>query len=259
MNYNRLSALFLFLFLLGTGGAKADTAREQAAGFFDQGNADYQKGNYESAESRYRQILDLGIDSGSIYYNLGNACFKQKKLGEAVYFWEKAQQKLPSDREIKENLELARLLLVDRIEVPPNPLPVQLLTRAAELLTIEQEALLVLALFLVTNILLSLYLFKKNSSRAFRALLACFCAGILFLIFTCSLSWKIYERDFRKNGVVIEQRVDVRSGPGKENITVFTIHEGIKVRVHGSTNGWYQISLPNGWNGWLPQDDIRIL
>jgi tetratricopeptide (TPR) repeat protein len=259
MRNNKLLFFFLLFFVLGMGGASADTIQEQAAGLFARGNAEYQKGNYESAEHYYRQILDLGIDSGPIYYNLGNACFKQKQLGEAIYFWEKAKQKLPSDREIEENLELASLLLVDRIEIPPDPLPVQFLNRVAGLLTIEREAWLVLALFIAANILFSAYLLAKNPRHAFRALLACFGAGILFLIFSCSLSWKIYERDFKKNGVVIEQKVDVRSGPGTGNITVFTIHEGIKVRVHGSTNGWYQISLPNGWNGWLPQDYIRIL
>jgi len=87
----------------------------------------------------------------------------------------------------------------------------------------------------------------------------CLGIGLLFMIFACSLSWKIYDQDFRQKGVVIGQKVDVRSGPGLENIAVFTIHEGIKVRVHGSANGWYQISLSNGWSGWLPQNDLRIL
>ena len=42
--------------------------------------------------------------------------FKQKRLGEAIYYWEKARHKLPADQEIQENLELANLLIVDRIE-----------------------------------------------------------------------------------------------------------------------------------------------
>jgi hypothetical protein len=32
----------------------------------------------------------------------------------------------------------------------------------------------------------------------------------------------------------------------------------MKARVHASANGWYQISLPNGWNGWLPQETVGI-
>jgi uncharacterized protein YgiM (DUF1202 family) len=83
--------------------------------------------------------------------------------------------------------------------------------------------------------------------------------GFLFIVTAGSLSWKIHVNENRKEGVVIEQKVDIRSGPGNENITVFTIHEGTKVRVLGSGNGWHQISLPNGWSGWLPQPCLRIL
>jgi len=243
----------------GIGCAIADDVQEQATGLFARGNAAYQEGAFERAEQHYRQILDLGIESGPIYYNLGNSCFKQKRLGEAVYFWEKAKQTLPGDREIEENLELASLLLVDRIEIPPDPLPLEWLKRVMGLLTISQEVWIVLAFFFATNILFTLYLLLKNPRNAFRALIVFFGTGVLFLIFAGSLSWKVYERDYRRSGVVVEQKVDVLSGPGLDNITVFTIHEGIKVRVHGSTNGWLQISLPNGWNGWLPQDTIRIL
>jgi len=258
----RTKSLLLFLCCLvfqGMNSANAVPVREDPSRIFAAGNAEYQKGDYASAERSYRKIIDSGIDSGSVYYNLGNACFKQKRLGEAIYYWEKARQKLPSDREIRENLELAGLLLVDRIEVPTDPLPLRFLLRMAGFLTIGQALRLVLLLFIAANAFFAIYLLAKTPRFAFRALIACFGIGILFLISAASLSWKIYERDFRKAGVVIEQKVDVKSGPGSENITIFTIHEGINVRVHESSNGWYQISLPNGWNGWLPQDDVRIL
>ena len=116
-----------------------------------------------------------------------------------------------------------------------------------------------LVLFVTANVLFSIYLLVKKSRMSSRALSGCLAAGILFLIFTGSLSWKIYEQNYRKKGIVIEQKVDVRSGPGAENIAVFTIHEGIKVRVHESSNGWCQISLPNGWSGWMKKDYLRIL
>ena len=67
------------------------------------------------------------------------------------------------------------------------------------------------------------------------------------------------DRKYRRQGVIVEQNVDVRSGPGKENITVVTVHEGIVVQVRSESNGWYQISLPNGWSGWLPGSSVRIL
>jgi tetratricopeptide (TPR) repeat protein len=252
-----LVGAFLCLAVIRNGAGAQN--REDLASLFTQGNSEYQEGNFEAAEQHYRRILDAGVDSGPVYYNLGNACFKQKRLGYAIYYWEKALQKLPTDHEIQENIDLARLMIVDRLETPEEPPPIRFLKRVSTMLTITQESWLLLALFVVSNALFALYLLTKNPRRSYRALIGCLVVGFLFVLVGCSLSWKIYERDYRKEGIVVEQKVDVRSGPGDENVTVFTIHEGIKVRVLQSNNGWCQVSLPNGWNGWLQQEFIRVL
>jgi uncharacterized protein YgiM (DUF1202 family) len=166
---------------------------------------------------------------------------------------------MPGDRDIRENLELANLLLVDRIDTSADSLPSRFLSGIPALLTIAQGTWLVLSLFVIANILFALFLLLKNPNNSHRALLGCVAVCVLVAILACFLAWQIYEQDFSKKAIVVEQKVDVRSGPGIENIAVFTIHEGIKVRVHESSNGWYQISLPNGWNGWLKQIAIRIL
>jgi tetratricopeptide (TPR) repeat protein len=229
-----------------------------AAGTFARANAEYQSGNYESAERLYLQVLGAGYEGGALYFNLGNACFKQKRLGDAVYYWEKAKERLPADREIRENLELANLLIVDRIEASADPIPLRALSGISGLLAIPQATGLALTLFVAANILFSLYLLLKNPRNAYRALLGCIGVSILFAVFACSLAWRIYEHDFRKKGIVVAQKIDIRSGPGDENIAVFTLHEGTKVRVHESNHGWYQISLPNGWSGWLQQKSLRV-
>jgi tetratricopeptide (TPR) repeat protein len=232
--------------------------QDEPATLFSRGNSEYQKGNYAAAEYFYLQILSAEAESGAVYYNLGNACFKQKKLGSAIYYWEKAQQQAPADNDIKDNLQLAGLMIVDRIETKSDPFPLRMLSAMQSFLSIRQTGWIVLALFVGANLFFSLYLISK-SRNSFRALLVAFVFAILLIAFGISLSWKIYQQDYVRQGIVVEQKADVRSGPGQENIAVFTIHEGIKVRVLSTTGGWYQISLPNGWNGWLPRDYLRIL
>jgi tetratricopeptide (TPR) repeat protein len=239
--------------------AHAQPAQPYLQQLFDQGNSEYQKGNYGSAEQCYRQILNSGAESGPLYYNLGNVSFKQKRIGESIYYWEKALQIMPADRETQGNLELANLLRVDRIEIPATPLPLKILDRMQGLLTIDQMSALVIILFIAVNVLFSFYWLAKHPRFASFALIGGFIIGFLFILSVSSLSWKMYASAHRKEGIVIERQADIRSGPGNENIAVFSIHEGIKVRVLGSSNGWHQISLPNGWNGWLPQSSLRIL
>jgi hypothetical protein len=226
---------------------------------FDRANAQYRTGDFAGAERSYRALLAAGMNNGPVLYNLGNACFKQKKLGEAIYYWERALRQMPGDPEVRANLELANLLILDRIEQEPEPLLLRLVDRAAHLLTVNQESGLVLLALAAANALFSLYLFGRTSRVAFRAFAGSCVAGALALLFASALAWNVYDQVSRREAVVVEQRVDIRSGPGVENITVVTVHEGIKVQVRGGVNGWYQVSLPNGWNGWLPQNSIRII
>ena len=127
------------------------------------------------------------------------------------------------------------------------------------LLTIAQESEIVLACFVAANTLCAIYLLVRKPRAAFSALTGSLVAGLLVLVFAASLAWKVYEQGHKREGVIVEQKVDIRSGPGTENVAVVTVHEGIVVEVRGEGNGWYQISLPNGWTGWLPSTSIRIL
>jgi tetratricopeptide (TPR) repeat protein len=251
-------ALVLFTALFSAGRA-ADSAPGLLPSVFAKANESYGAGDFSGAERLYRQIVDSGVENGVVLYNLGNACFKQKKIGEAIYYWEKARQFLPRDADIRTNLELANLYVVDRIEEMPAPLPVRWFRNAVGIFTMEQESWLVLGLFLIANILAAVCICTRSPSVAFRALLSASVVGLLALVCATSLAWKIYESKHASAGVVIAEKVEIRSGPGTDNITVFTVHEGIVLRVHSRVSGWYQVSLSNGWSGWLPSTSVWIL
>ncbi len=250
--------LALFATLVSAGQAAGPDPKPLPS-VFDRANASYESGDFTGAETRYRQILDSGVENGAVFYNLGNACFKQKKIGQAIYYWEKARQILPRDADVRANIELASLYVVDRIEEMPASLPARWLRRAAGFFTMEQEGWLVLGLFLVANILAAVCICTRRPSVAVKALMAACVVGLLALVFAASLAWKAYDAKHTNRGVVVAEKVEIRSGPGIENITVFTLHEGIVIRVHSQVSGWYQVSLSNGWSGWLPSNAVWIL
>ena len=150
-------------------------------------------------------------------------------------------------------------MIVDRIEIPDDPLPVRVVSRAVHLFTIAQESRILLAVFLAANVMFALFLLVSKPGLAAWALRGTLLAGFLMILIGGSIAWKVYQEHHDHRGVIVEQKVDVRSGPGEENITVVTVHEGILVRIRGESHGWLQISLPNGWNGWLPASSVRIL
>ena len=59
-------------------------------------------------------------------------------------------------------------------------------------------------------------------------------------------------RDSVPVAIVLDQRAEIHSGPGADNPTLFVVHEGLKVVVRNRSDGWIQVTLPNGLTGWLP-------
>lgn len=223
------------------------------------GNSRYRTGDFSGAEKAYRELLSRGIDGGEVLYNLGNACFKQGRLGEAIYFWEKAIRILPGDTDVRENLELGRTLIVDRIDAPEDPLPVRWASRAVAWFRPAQGSRLALALFVIANLLFSLYLLAQKPRLAAWALAACVGAGVLFVAASGSVAWNLYEQQHRQQAIIIMQAAEVRSGPGENYMTVTTVHEGCAVSLRSQAAGWCQVVLPNGWTGWLPSHSLLVL
>jgi len=250
--------LALFTALVSAG-QSADSDLSLPPSIFARANTSYESGDFTGAEKLYRQILRSGVENGAVFYNLGNACFKQKKIGEAIYYWEKARQILPHDADVRANIELANLYVVDRIEEMPAPLPIRWFKSAVGFFTMEQESWLVVGLFLMANILAAVCICTRRPSVALKALLSASVVGLLALVCAASLAWKVYESKHTSKGVVVAEKVEIRSGPGTDNITVFTVHEGIVLKVHSQVSGWYQVSLSNGWSGWLPSNAVWIL
>jgi len=51
--------------------------------------------------------------------------------------------------------------------------------------------------------------------------------------------------------VVLEPAAEVRAGPGANNATLFTVHQGLTVEIRAERDEWLQVSLPNGLSGWI--------
>ena len=51
---------------------------------FKKGNEFYELGQYQEAIKNFEEIIDNGYESWELYYNLGNAYFKNKQLGKAI-------------------------------------------------------------------------------------------------------------------------------------------------------------------------------
>ena len=84
--------------------------------------------------------------------------------------------------------------------------------------------------------------------------------GVVALVVLLPLVFWHYDRvSDRSEAVVLMAVVEVRSGPAERYTSVFTVHEGLMVRIRQSASGWHQVRLPNGLAGWVPADAVERL
>ncbi len=219
---------------------------------FQAGVEAYSSGEWREAQIAFEAILAQDLVAGELYYNLGNCAFRQEEIAAAILYWERARRLLPGDADLERNLDLAGGLLAD-----PTPPDVQLsfwrsLDRLLDALTEASWALI----WLVGIWLLALSLFWRIRSTSYwpRRLLP-YLIGLLLLV-TSLLGTRLYRDSQDHRGVVMVQKVTVRSAPDSLAAELFDLHSGSRVQLLDATRSWRRIRLPNGQGGWLPAPTV---
>jgi tetratricopeptide (TPR) repeat protein len=228
---------------------------ESATALFQKGNQSYEEGQFDQAVAEYEKILHLGVKNFKVFYNLGNAYFRQNHLGKAVVNYRRALLLEPRDEDVQANLSFVKLFTLDKIEEQKiNPFA-NLLQWFLNLLSADEFALLTSFSYTLA-MLCGILMILRRSRRYLRLLFVVFM--VLLAIFGSSLLAKIHF-DSLEYGVVVVPEAQVRSGPGDDYVLQFTGHEGLEFRVNEKTKEWYRISLPNGIKGWIPSDAVEII
>src|SRR5215831_6409541 len=97
--------LFSAIFLTISRVACADPA---APADFDAANKLYEQSKFAEAAASYEKLLRSGQASESLYFNWGNALFKNGQIGRAIAAYQQAQQMAPRDPDVRANLQFAR-------------------------------------------------------------------------------------------------------------------------------------------------------
>ncbi len=254
---SRCAGALLLVALLAAGGCAGRTPGAAVESRFTAGNDAYEKGDFERAAEIYREIASTGVRSAALHYNLGNALFKAGRLGEALLEYERAHLLDPGDPDVRDNLEYLRSLTVDEITPAPSPLSALGIGDLLDLTTPAQDAAVLLLGWLLAGLAFGIGV-AAHAEGVKRS--AFYAAGALMLPALLGgglLGAKSWEDSSMEFGVVIAPEAEVLSGAGQENPALFTVHEGLRVRIHARSEGWTQVSLENGLTGWLPDESVE--
>ncbi|MDG2040033.1 MAG: tetratricopeptide repeat protein [Ilumatobacter sp.] len=220
--------------------------------FFDEGNQRYQDGDFDGAVASYARILEAGLESGDLYYNLGNTYFKRGELGPAILYYERARRLMPADDDLLANLALARQLTADDI----TPLPQFWLFRAVrwwvDLVPRSALAWLVGLAYLVAAGGVIVWILKPGTPMALWARRGAAASAGMALLFGINLTVRELGIGTPQIAVVMATEADVQSAPsGDSALRIFAVHEGATVRMGRRSDDWVEIVLEDGTVGWV--------
>ena len=226
---------------------------------FGEANQAYINGEFAHAAELYETILAEGFESAELYYNLGNAYFKENRLAYAILNYERARLLRPFDEDIRYNLELARSKTTDRIETVPVIFYEKWWQKFILIQSVDGWAMTGLILLLLA---LSAGLWYFFSRTVLMKKLGFFLA--ISLLFLSVISFIAAQRQYvlhylRTDAIVFSPRITVKSAPNVASPDLFVIHEGTKVRITNQLSGWSEIRLENGNVGWIRDDHIRAV
>ncbi|MEE9441493.1 MAG: tetratricopeptide repeat protein [candidate division Zixibacteria bacterium] len=215
---------------------------------FKQGNNFYTDGEYRKAIGEYEKVIQGGYQSAELYYNLGNAYFREGMLGQAIKNYIRAKRLNPHDEDIRANLEFARQFTIDKIEISQETIFFQYINRFFDSFSLIEITWIALILYiLVMAVVLGRYIYRwwRVSSPIFVVLL------VLFII-SAALTGVKFDRDvLTRGGVVISQQTDIKNGPGEDYNTQFMAHSGLTFKIDREESGYYLVDFENRLKGWI--------
>lgn len=233
----------------------ASAAGEQV--LISSGNNAYAAGRYQEAADTYNKVYSQGLESPELYYNLGNCYFKLGDMPRAILWYERAKRLDPGNDDVNFNLNVANSRITDKIEPLPEFFLKRWIRSFISILSTDAWAYYGLGLFVISLVLLGLYIASRIlfvRKLGFWAGFSLLFVSLIFLLF----SWISYRAVITdQSAIVISPTVTVKSSPDEKSTDIFVIHEGCKIQLIDHIGLWFEIRIANGSVGWMRQDDFE--
>ena len=221
---------------------------------FELANAAYADGRYDEAAALYQSMIDEQPNA-TLYYNLGNAQFKQGELAQAILAYERALRLQPNHKDAQYNLAFAQSKITDNIEDQDFFLSAWARTLRNSL-SERTWLILSIALFILALTGILLWMLGRELWLRKTAFYVAWIALLFFLIAGLN-AWSLHRRDtFRNEAIITQGIVNAKSSPDRSGTDLFTVHEGTKVTIRETLGEWCNIRVGNN-EGWIRLSNLE--
>jgi TPR repeat protein len=220
----------------------------------------FEAGNYGEAIQVYEQLSSQGVEDSVLFYNLGNAYYRNGDLGRAILNFRRAAELDPRDPDIRANLALASAQANDPFhEAAPGPLN-SLANVTRTWLTLNETAILALGLWFLAGFgLLIIWRMEPGKFRA-GVQYAWIIVILLLLISGLSLGSRIYTERTRPEGIVVAPVVAISNGPGAEYDSGINLTSGAPVKLVETQGPWARIDASDTeTEKWIPLEAVETI
>lgn len=214
----------------------------------------YDSGEYSAAIDNYNQLLERGYTGAAVYYNLGNSYFKDGQFGMAIWAYRRALKINPDLDQARTNLEFARDMNIDKIEVGHGGFIYDIWQFLTGLMGINGYLIFFAAVWWILATLTLLLIYRGNfASWPYYLLLT----GLILAIFSATAAARRIKIDRLTSwGVLVENAADINEGPGGDFERIEIGHEGLEFKILGERENNYLIELRNGLKGWVDKKAV---
>ena len=218
-----------------------------------EGDALYEKEQYEKAAKVYETLLHDNGMSAEVYYNLGNCYYKMDLIPQAILNYERAYLLNPGDGDIRANLALARGKTIDKV-VPPSEMFFVTWWRAiTHSMNIGKWILLAVLSFVLLLVGVGLYMFSSPLLVRKIGIHGAMVLLVVVIVPNCAATTQFGSLVDSRAAIVTAPSVSVKSSPSDRSTDLFLIHEGSKVEILDASMGeWMEVKFEEGKQGWIP-------
>jgi len=244
MGWMVIAAASAFLMGISSGAAMAQSGED----LFAQGNQAYAEGRYDDAIRHYDRVIQAAGYSASVLYNMANAYYQKKDVGQAILNYERALYLNPGNADIRANLAVARK------DAGLIPEPVAGWQRYFDLLNLNGWALALSGVFGAVSLLFLLRGIRPDIFRgtAFGSVTA-FC---LLCLITGGTGVALQYGNLSR-GVITQNQARLQVSPFDSADSSAALKDGKVVRMAKIYKDYVLVKEDNGRSGWVKRDAVQ--
>lgn len=244
---NRLAVITLTALFLGAAILPAGAASPSAE--FEKGNRLFGEGKFKEAAAEYETAIANGQTNANLFFNLGDAYYRDGDYGRATLNFERALALQPSHREARANLELTRNTVGAPVKQGTND------WKQYVLWSRHTAACILLASAWIVIVIAGLSFAGKRSPWGIVLVcLAIAAAGGGVYNFLRPGGWDPADPDA---AVVVNAKASLRFAPADSSPVSASMSPGERVRIRSVSGDWLYCEAGNSASGWIQASGVE--